>query len=99
MHTVVIQAAVLDTISNFFTQVGDLIPKGLNLAALGLVLVVWVTRRSWKAALLTGLGAALVLAVTGNLDWAAKSVEDQVKNSMPAIVRPLELPPSSADRV
>lgn len=99
MHTIVIQAAVLDTVSNFFTKIGDMIPGGLKLVGAGLVLLVWMKSRSWKAAVLAGVGASLVLAMTGNLDWASKSVQDQVKNSMPAIVRPLELPPSSADRV
>jgi hypothetical protein len=75
------------------TAVKALVTPTLWLAAVFFALVAWVVSRSWKKAMVAGIGGAIIIAVVGQLDAISAKVGTEI-NGAPAVVRQYPPDPS-----
>ncbi|MFI0448060.1 hypothetical protein [Actinomadura sp. 6N118] len=64
-------------------EIKGLVPGLLWLAAVFFAIVAWVVARSWKKAMVAGIGGAIVIAVVSQLGSLSDKVESEI-NGAPA---------------
>lgn len=69
-------------------EIKGLVPGLLWLAAVFFALVAWVVARSWKKAMVAGIGGAIVIAVVGQLNNLSSKVQTEIDGAPrpPAVV-------------
>ncbi|WUI00377.1 hypothetical protein OHR68_00680 [Spirillospora sp. NBC_00431] len=69
-------------------EIKGLVPGLLWLAAVFFALVAWVVARSWKKAMVAGIGGAIVIAVVNQLTALSGKVETEIDGAPepPAVV-------------
>ncbi len=84
----VVAGDIITWINTKETALKALVTPTLWLAAVFFALVAWVVSRSWKKAMVAGIGGAIIIAVVGQLDTIATKVGTEITGA-PAVVRHL----------
>ena len=79
----VVAGDVLDWLNTKQAQIKGLVPNLLILAAMFFALVAWIVARSWKKAMVAGLGGAIVIAVVNQLGPLSDKLESEIDGAPP----------------
>lgn len=84
----VLAGDLLDWVDQKQDQISNLVPDLLMLAAAFFALVAWVVARSWKKAMVAGIGGAIVIAVVNQLGILSDKVGTEIDGAPrpPAVV-------------
>jgi hypothetical protein len=87
---------IFDLYRSKMNEINGLIGPTLALVGLIFVIVAYVSYRSWKKAIVAGVGAAIVIAVVAKIGSLSTMVKSEFQsapaNPRPAVTRPLDHP-------
>lgn len=74
---------ILDLYKQKLQEINQLIGPTLLVVCLAFVIVAYVSFRSWKKAMIAGVGGAIVLAVVAKISGLSKLVENELAAPAP----------------